>query len=60
MKYEYVSISNSFGLLSTKFKGHQEIINQYAEKGYRYVGYIPTEFAGHGQVITIDLIFEKI
>ena len=59
MEYEYDSISSSFGL-SAKFKEHREIINQYADKGYRYVGYIPTEITGQGQIVKIDLIFEKI
>ena len=28
-------------------------------KGYRYVGYIPTEMNSHGVISAIDLIFEK-
>lgn len=56
-KYEYVSvhIGNLFGASS---EGHRQIIDEYAAKGYRYVGYIPTNISGNGTIINIDLIFE--
>ena len=38
--------------------GSGEIIDEYAAKGYRYVGYIPVEMTGHGQILEMDLIFE--
>ena len=37
---------------------HRQIIDQYAAKGYRYVGYIPTDITGHGVIRQVDLIFE--
>ena len=37
---------------------HRQIIDEYAAKGYRYVGYIPTEMTGHGQILEMDLVFE--
>ena len=37
-KYEYVTISTKTGLLSTKSTAHRDIIDEYAAKGYRYVG----------------------
>ena len=46
------------GIIGLKLTGHREIINRYAEMGYRYVGYIPTELNG-GALVTVDLIFEK-
>ena len=37
---------------------HRQIIDEYASKGYKYVGYIPTEMTGHGQILMMDLVFE--
>lgn len=58
MKYEYVSIDcNKFiGAVITE---HRAIINKQAEKGYRYVGYIPTKISDYGKIKKLDLIFEK-
>ena len=56
-KYEYVSVKLD-GSLSLKSEPHREIIDKYAELGYRYAGYIPTNFGPHGRIIHIDLIFE--
>ena len=38
--------------------GHKEVINEYAAKGYGYVGYVPTRIGPSGKIIDIDLIFE--
>lgn len=57
-KYEYVTIDNE-SLMSSKFTEHREIISEYAKKGYRYVGFIPTKSDGYGRIKEIDLIFEK-
>jgi len=56
-KYEYVNINiNQF--LGSGSDEHRQIIDQYAAKGYRYVGYIPTDINGHGVTRQVDLIFE--
>ena len=57
VKYEYVEI-RSEAKLSGKYTHHQEIINEYAEKGYRYVGFIPTSVSANGQIMAMDLVFE--
>lgn len=56
-KYEYVSYKMG-GILSDKEEKHREIIDKYAELGYRYVGYIPTNILPNGRIMNIDLIFE--
>lgn len=38
---------------------HQETINKMAEKGYRYVGFIPVKQRGSGFISVMDLVFEK-
>lgn len=59
MKYEYVTIKIS-KFVGAKCEEHRAIINQHAEKGYRYVGYIPTIISDYGKYKEIDLIFEKL
>ena len=57
-QYEYVHlhIDKFFG---AKSEEHRQIINEYAKKGYRYVGYIPTNITDYGKIKNMDLIFEK-
>ena len=57
-QYEYVSvhIGKLFGAASEE---HRKIINDYAAKGWRYVGFIPTNMNDYGKLKDIDLIFEK-
>ena len=57
-KYEYVTvyIGKFFG---AKSEEHRKIIDEYAAKGYRYVGYIPTGLDDFGKIKDIDLIFEQ-
>jgi hypothetical protein len=57
-RYEYLNLSISKFLIS-KSEKHRKIIDDYAAKGYRFVGYIPTEITGHGQILSIDLVFES-
>lgn len=56
-KYEYVQVHiNKF--VGAKSEKHRQIIDHYAAKGYRYVGYIPTIISDYGKTKNIDLIFE--
>ena len=57
-RYEYVRIDiNRF--IGAKSEEHREIIDSYAKKGYRYVGYIPTNISDYGKIREMDLVFEK-
>ena len=56
-RYEYVTVHIG------KFCGagseeHRVIIDEYAAKGYRYVGYIPTNINDYGKIKNMDLVFE--
>lgn len=58
---EYVRLNYENNKLTTaELKNHQEVINEYTEKGYKYVGFIPVTFGPSGKILAIDLIFEKI
>lgn len=39
--------------------GHQEVIKEYVEKGYKYIGFIPVKFGASGKTLAIELLFEK-
>lgn len=56
-RYEYVNVHIG------KFCGagseeHRAIIDEYASKGYRYVGFIPTDISDYGKIKAMDLVFE--
>ena len=56
-RYEYVNVHIG------KFCGagseeHRAIIDAYASKGYRYVGFVPTDISDYGKIKAMDLIFE--
>lgn len=46
-------------MTNAELHGHREIIEEYAKKGYRYVGFVPVKFGPSGKTLAIDLIFEK-
>ncbi len=56
-KYEYVNVKiNRF--VGAKSEEHRQIIDEYAAKGYRYVGFIPTNISDYGKIKEMDLVFE--
>ena len=57
-KYEFVNVKIS-KLVGAKSEEHRKIIQEYAEKGYRYVGYIPTDLSDSGKIKCMDLVFER-
>lgn len=61
MRYEFVRINTmGAGLFSNKTERHKDIINEYASKGYRYVGWFPSKSSNilEGVLEEVDLIFE--
>lgn len=59
-EYKYVTLDVGGGFwINNADCGHRSIIDKHAAQGWRYVGYIPTAFTGHGGTSEIDLIFER-
>ncbi len=56
-KYEYVAVHIG-KFIGSKSEEHRQIIDDYAKRGYRYVGYIPTKIDDFGKIKDIDLVFE--
>ncbi len=47
-KYEYVNVEMISKFAGAKSESHRSIIDEYAQKGYKYVGFIPTDIAEYG------------
>lgn len=56
-KYEFITIHTG-KLFGAKSEEHRKIIEEYAKKGYRYVGFIPTVMSDYGKINDMDLVFE--
>jgi len=56
-KYEYVSVHVG-KFVGAKSENHRQIIDEYAARGYRFVGYIPTNMSDYGKIKDMDLVFE--
>lgn len=56
-RYEYVRI-RSHRFAGANFEEHRQVIDQYASKGYSYIGYVPVVIDSYGRFKEIDLIFE--
>ena len=57
-RYEYVRLHND-KLFGARFEESRQIIDNYAAKGFRYVGFLPVMMDSYGRYRDIDLIFEK-
>lgn len=58
-KYEYVTLKLKNNVVKDATTGeHRAIIDEYASKGFRYAGYLPTRLGPSGKIIEMDLIFE--
>ncbi len=59
--YQYVPVRNSRNVWtgSGAQTAHREVINDYARRGFRYAGYVPTKINSEGQIVEMDLIFES-
>ncbi len=59
-EYKYVTLDTGGGFwFGNRDAGHQHIIDEHAALGWRYVGFIPLTFTGHGGISSMDLIFER-
>ena len=56
-RYEYVTVHGG-RLIGAGSTAHREIIDDYARRGGRYVGFVPTSMTDYGKFKQIDLIFE--
>lgn len=59
-RYQYVSVEvGGINFNLNRSRPHREIIHAWAAKGWRYLGYIPTQTTWFGALAEVDLIFEQ-
>jgi len=58
-----IALNNVYGFgevrINRLFDEMNALYDEYAEKGWRYVGFIPTKMSDYGKLKEMDLIFEK-
>ena len=58
-RYEYVTIKQERKVFKQRnFLNYRDVINEYAKKGFRFVGFVPKVEAGYASLVEIDLVFE--
>ena len=57
-KYEYVRLRIG-KFIGAKSEEHRAVIDDYAARGWRYVGYIPPSINDYGKIVQLDLVFEQ-
>lgn len=58
-KYDFVAVkAENNPVKDAVFTDHRKVVEEYARKGYRYVGYVPVRFGPSGKTVEIDLVFE--
>ena len=50
LEYQNSKVANA------ELKGHREVILSYAEKGYRYAGFLPVVEGPSGKTLAVDLL----
>lgn len=50
---------SGIGITEYRFKNMRDVIDKYANDGWRYVGFVPVLQRGNGYIEEIELIFEK-
>ena len=45
--------------IGAKSEEHRAVIDDYAARGWRYVGYIPASINDYGKIVQLDLVFEQ-
>ncbi len=58
IEYEFVNVKANMNWTGAYFNTHQTIIKEYARKGYKFAGFVPTQSNAHS-IIAMDLVFEK-
>ena len=57
-KYKYVEVN--LDLVGSSIKSnHHELIDQYAEEGWRLVSLVPISYNNDGKPLKFEIVFEK-
>lgn len=59
-EYKFEKITSRGGFFTHSYdKDYKLIIQNMADKGWRFIQLVPTKWDGHGRTKEIDLIFER-
>lgn len=58
MEFVRINFDNN-KLTTSELKGYKEVIEEYINKGYTYIGFVPVSFGPSGKMLAMDLIFDK-
>lgn len=45
---------------NAELDGYKQVIDEWAEKGYRYCGFVPVKSGPTGKLLVIDLVFQRL
>jgi len=57
-EYQFIAIQSEWGFSGNHLHEHQSLIHEQAEKGWRFVTFIPTKIT-QGVPVHADLVFER-
>lgn len=59
-EYTYETIYTGGGFFADNSgKEHRKVIADYARRGWRFAGSVPSKFTSNGGIKEIDLVFER-
>lgn len=58
MKFIRVEYDNN-RVASAELTSHREVIEEYALKGYKYLGFVPVKLGPSGKMLALDLVFDN-
>lgn len=58
MKFVRVEYDNN-RVAGAELTSHREVIEEYALKGYKYLGFVPVKLGPSGKMLALDLVFDN-
>ncbi|MCI5795869.1 MAG: DUF4177 domain-containing protein [Ruminococcus sp.] len=57
---EFVRVNYDNNKVScAELTSHREVIEEYASKGYKYLGFVPVKLGPSGKMLALDLVFDN-
>ena len=57
-EYKFIEIKST-SIMTIHFEEYQDIINEEAKNGWRFVNSLPVKIGGYGAITTLSLVFER-
>lgn len=57
---EFVRVNYDNNKVScAELTSHREVIEEYASKGFKYLGFVPVKLGPSGKMLALDLVFDN-